>query len=205
MGELVEEIASLQSAFDARHDEVLGKPNAPVELAEQDLAHRVGIAERLAALDLERDGLDLGVELDLAQAELDLLAARSVGQVLEEDVDAAFTAAVRQLVVLQQVAQHLGEVGLSGAEEAGHPHAHDVTGLPAVAEGLTRVGEGVEDALELVLDLVGDDELAHLGGQRRVVEHLDHALDLDADVSLDDLPHGGHATGPLLQVIFTAR
>ena len=112
---------------------------------------------------------------------------------LHEDVDAALSVAVAESVVLQEVAEDLGEVRLAGAEETRHPHAHDVAAGAAAPQRLADQREGVEDALQLVFDLVGDDVLAHLAGERGSVEDLDDAFDLHADVALDDVPYGGHS------------
>ena len=118
---------------------------------------------------------------------------------LTNDVDAALVRRRRrEPVVLQEVAEHLREVRLAGAEEPRDPDAHDVPGGTATPQRLADLREGVEDPLELVFDLVGDDVLADLGGQRGAVEDLDDAFDLDADVPLDDVPYGGHASLPRL-------
>ena len=45
LGEFVEHLALLQSTFDSGHHEVLGQPNVPVELGQEDLTDGVRIAE----------------------------------------------------------------------------------------------------------------------------------------------------------------
>ena len=186
--QLVEHAALLQALLDAGDDEVLSEPDVPVELREKDLADGVGIAQRLAALDLEGDGADFGTELHLPQPQPNVRAARCVGEVSDEGVVAGVAGAVCERIVLQEVTEHLGEVRFPRPEEAGDPHAHDVAGPAAPPQRLADLGEGIEDALELVLDLVGDDVLAHLGGEGGPVEDLDDAFDRPADVPLDDLP-----------------
>jgi len=181
----------VQATLDARDDEVLAEADVPIELGEEDLADGVRVRQGLAALDLERNGADLRVQLDLTEPQADVLAALAVREVLHEGVDAALSVGA-QLVVLEQVAEHLGEVRLAGAKEAGHPHANHVTRSTATSERLADLGERVDDALQLVLDLVGDDVLADFVRERRAVEHLDDALDLHTDVALDDFSNGGH-------------
>jgi hypothetical protein len=189
--ELVEKPPLVQATLDARDDEVLAEADVSIELGEEDLADGVRVRQGLAALDLERNGADLRVQLDLTEPQADVLAALAVREVLHEGVDAALSVGA-QLVVLEQVAEHLGEVRLAGAEEARHPHANHVTRSTATSERLADLGERVDDALQLVLDLVGDDVLANLVRERRAVEHLDDALDLHTDVALDDFSNGGH-------------
>ena len=188
----VEQAAPLQALLDAGDDEVLGEAGLPVELREEDLAYRVGVAQRLPALDLEGDGPDLGAELHFAQPQANVGPARGVGEVSDEGVVAGVAGAVRERVVLQEVAEHLGEVRFPRPEEAGDPHAHHVAGAAAAPQRLADLGEGVEDALQLLLDLVGDDVLADLGGEGGLVEDLHDAFDLPAEVPLDDLPDCCH-------------
>jgi hypothetical protein len=110
---------------------------------------------------------------------------------LHEGVDAALAVGPSSSF-WKQVAEHFGEVRLAGAKEAGHPHAHHVPRSTAAPERLADLREGVDDALQLVLDLVGDDVLADFVRQCGAVEHLDDAFDLHADVALDDFSNGGH-------------
>ena len=188
----VEQAAPPQALFDAGDDEVLGEPGLPVELREEDLAHRVGVVQRLPALDLEGDGAHLGAELHFPQPQPHVAAARGVGEVADEGVVTRVARAVGERIVLQEVAEHLGEMRLPRPEEAGDPHAHHVAGAAAAPQRLADLGEGVEDALQLLLDLVGDDVLAQLGGEGRPVEDLHDAFDLPAQVPLDDRPDCRH-------------
>jgi len=190
--ELLEETSLLQAALDAGDDEILSKSNVSIKLGEKDFADRALAREGLAALDLKRDRTDLGVQLDLAKPKADVHATPAVGEVLHERVDAALPVSGAELVVLKQVADDLREVGLAGAEEARDPHPHDVTRSTTTPKRLADLGERINDTLQLVLDLVGDDVLAHFVGQSRTIEHLDDALDLDADVAFDDFSNGGH-------------
>src|SRR5882724_1831463 len=107
-----------------------------------------------------------------------------------EDIDAALTRLVPQLLVLQEVAQDFREVRFARAKKARHPYAHHITGLTTTAQGLADLSKGIADLLDLVFDLIGDDILAELRRQRRMVKDLDHALDLDADIPLDDVTDG---------------
>ena len=70
-----------------------------------------------------------------------------------------------ELIVLQQIANHLREVRLARTEEPGHPHAHHVARRAATAQRLAYLRERVEHAPQLVLDLVGDDVLADFVGE----------------------------------------
>ena len=110
---------------------MLGEPDVPVELRQEDLADGVGVAQRLAALDLEGDGADFGTELHFPQPQAHVRAARCVGKVSDEGVVAGVAGAVCERIVLQEVTEHLGEVGLARPEEAGDPHAHDVAAVAA--------------------------------------------------------------------------
>ena len=56
-------------------------------------------------------------------------------------------------------------MGLAGSEETRDPYADDVARSSSAADGLADVREGVDDALELVLDLVSDDVFTNLGGE----------------------------------------
>lgn len=192
----VEQAALPHALLDAGDDEVLGEAGLAVELREEDLAHRVGVVQRLPALDLEGDGADLGAELHFPQPQPHVGAARGVGEVSDEGVVARVAGAVGERIVLQEVAEHLGEMGLPRAEEAGDPHAHHVASAAAAPQRLADLGEGVEDALQLLLDLVGDDVLAQLGGEGGPVEDLYDAFDLPAEVPLDDFPDCRHLRPP---------
>src|SRR6266498_1087866 len=107
-----------------------------------------------------------------------------------EDIDTALTRLVPQLVVLQEIAQDFSEVGFARTKKARHPYTHHITGLTTTAQGLAHLGKGIADLFHLVFDLIGDDIFAELCSQRRKVKDLDHALDLDADIPLDDVTNG---------------
>ena len=67
---------------------------------------------------------------------------------------------------------------LARAEETGDPHANHVARSATAADRLTNLRKGIEDALEIILDLVGDNVLTNLSGESRPVEDLDDAFDL---------------------------
>ena len=88
--------------------------------------------------------------------------------------------------VAEQMGEHLQQVRLTGAEEAGDPHA--------VGVGVVRVG--LKKELKAFGRLVGQDVLVDLGAQVRSVVGLDDALDRALDVLGEDLveQHRCHAS-----------
>ena len=112
---------------------------------------------------------------------------------LDEDVVAVVAGAVAELLVLQQMAEDLGKVGLARPKEAGDPHSDHITRSATASDGLADLGERIEDALEFFFDLVSDNVLTNLGGERRLIEDLDDAFDLLADVPLDDFLDCSHS------------
>ena len=88
--------------------------------------------------------------------------------------------------VAEQVGEHLEHVRLTGAEEAGDPHA----------VGVGVGGVLLEQDLQALGGLVGQDVLVDLGAQVRDVIGLDDAFDRTLDVLGEDLAelHRAHAS-----------
>ena len=64
------------------------------------------------------------------------------------------------------------------------------------------LGERVDDALQLVFDLVGDDVLAHLVRERCAIEDLDDAFDLSPQIPHEQVANRHYV---LLDCDFTVR
>jgi len=84
-------------------------------------------------------------------------------------------------LVREQVGEHLQEVGLTGAEEAGYPDADLVRGR------VERMLVGIEEAGEVAVELPGDHVLAELllDGGLVLLGHLYDAVDVTVDVALE--------------------
>ena len=91
------------------------------------------------------------------------------------------------LDVAEQVGEHLQQVRLTGAEEAGDPHA--------VGVGVVRVR--LQKQLKALGRLIGEDVLVDLGAQVRNVVRLDDALDRALDVLGEDLVQQHRVTLPV--------
>ena len=84
----------------------------------------------------------------------------------------------------QGVADGLGEGALPGAEESADP---DVGRLAGVAR---CIGVDVDELLEVLADVLGDDVLVDLVGHDRLVGEVDvdHRLDRTLDIAAEQLP-----------------
>ena len=132
-------------------------------------------------VDVEQQALGrdaVGLVEQAGQERVGGLGAEAVGDVLARVV-LAFD-------VAEQVGKHLEHVRLTGAEEAGDPDA----------VGVGVVGVLLEQDLETLRGLVGQDVLVDLGAQVRGVIGLDDALDRTLDVLGEDLVelHRAHAS-----------
>ena len=135
-----------------------------------------------------------GLLVDVEQQALGRDAVCLVEQAGQEGVGALGPEAVGDVLarvvlafdVPQQVGKHLEHVRLTGAEEAGDPHA--------VGVGVGRVL--LEQDLQALRGLVGQDVLLDLRAQVRDVISLDDTFDRALDVLGEDLaePHRAHAS-----------
>ena len=85
------------------------------------------------------------------------------------------------LGVLEEVGEHLQEVGLAAPEVAGDPDADAVGGR------VERPLVGLEEVGEVAAQLARDDVLVELLADCLVVGHLDDAVDVAVDVALEQV------------------
>ena len=119
-----------------------------------------------------------------------LFSRRGQERVAGLGAEALATPVAREVLALdvaEQVGEHLQQVRLTGAEEAGDPDA----------VGVGVVGVLLEQELKALGGLVGEDVLLDLGAQVCDVVGLDDALDRALDVLGEDLVELHRVTLPV--------
>ena len=134
------------------------------------------------AVDVEEDGV--------GRCGDDFLQVREEQRVVEllfEEVDRApALAVVFVLLVLEQVGQHLDEVRLAAAEEAGDP---DSVLVGRLGFRLDRREQDRDEVVDVAGQLARDDELVELLPDRGLIElvGLDDAVDGAMDVAFEEV------------------